>query len=157
MKKTTLIFTLFLSLILAPLYVSAQNVEPGSRDRDAWMKEMQQFKNDFISRKLDLTDEQKNKFLPLYNQMDEEVRGIQEETRNLEKQTVEKGDKATELEYEKAAEALYELKGRENVIEMKYFDQFKKILTPKQLFKLKESERDFTRELMNQRRRHHKR
>lgn len=157
MKKTTLIFTLFLSLILAPLYVSAQNVEPGSRDRDAWMKEMQQFKNDFISRKLDLTDEQKNKFLPLYNQMDEEVRGIQEETRNLEKQTVDKGDKATELEYEKAAEALYELKGRENVIEMKYFDQFKKILTPKQLFKLKESERDFTRELMNQRRRHHKR
>ncbi len=157
MKKTTLIFTLFLSLILAPLYVSAQNVEPGPRDRDAWMKEMQQFKNDFISRKLDLTDEQKNKFLPLYNQMDEEVRGIQEETRNLEKQTADKGDKATELEYEKAAEALYELKGRENVIEMKYFDQFKKILTPKQLFKLKESERDFTRELMNQRRRHHKR
>ena len=77
MKKAALIFTLFLSVILAPLCVSAQNVEPRPRDRETWMKEMQQFKNDFISRKLDLTDEQKSKFLPLYNQMDEEVRGIQ--------------------------------------------------------------------------------
>lgn len=150
MRKSLLFFTIVIAFLVVPFNVSAQ----GKGDRSAWMKEMQQFKNDYISRKLELTDEQKSKFLPLYKAMDDEVRAIQEETRSLEKQTLDKGDKVSDLEYEKAAEALYELKGRENVIEMKYFDQFKTILTPKQMFKLKSAERDFTRELMNQRRRH---
>lgn len=148
MKK----YILVLIMLAAVLGVSAQSDRRG--DRSQWMKEMTQVKNDYIARKLDLSDEQKAKFLPLYNAMDEEIRGIQDETRALEKQTRELGDKASDLQYEKAAEASYELKGRENAVEMKYFDQFKSILTPCQLFKLKDSERDFTRELMNQNRRH---
>lgn len=148
MKKYILVLIMF----AAVLGVSAQSDRRG--DRSQWMKEMTQVKNDYIARKLDLSDEQKAKFLPLYNAMDEEIRGIQDETRALEKQTRELGDKASDLQYEKAAEASYELKGRENAVEMKYFDQFKSILTPRQLFKLKDSERDFTRELMNQNRRH---
>ena len=85
--------------------------------------------------------------------MDEEIRKVQEESEQLSRQTMGKEDKATDLEYEKAAEAMYELKGRENAIEMKYFEEYKTILTPQQLFKLKDAEKDFTRELMKQHRR----
>ena len=116
------------------------------------MKEMQQFKNDFIAKKLNLTEEQKAKFLPLYNSMDEEIRKAQNEAEQLYRQTLKKGEKATDLEYEKAAEAVYELKGRENTIEMKYFNDYKQILSPNQLFQLKVAERDFTRQLMKQHR-----
>lgn len=151
MKKATLSLILVLTTVLLPLCVQAQR--PSGRERDVWMKEMQQYKNDFIAKKLSLTSEQEAKFLPIYNSMDEEIRKAQDEAEQLYRQTLTKGKKATDLEYEKAAEAVYELKGRENEIEMKYFSKFKAILSPKQLFQLKDAERDFTRQLMRQHRR----
>ena len=140
-----------IAALMLPAVMQAQR--NFGRDRESWMKEIQQYKNDFIAKKLELTDEQRAKFLPLYNSMDEEIRKVQEESEQLSRQTMGKEDKATDLEYEKAAEAMYELKGRENAIEMKYFEEYKTILTPQQLFKLKDAEKDFTRELMKQHRR----
>ena len=149
-----IIFSIVFSIAAAtvsPLSIQAQR--PSERERVTWMKEIQQYKNDFLIKKLALNDEQKTSFLPLYNSMEDEVRKVQEEAGQLYQQTMRKGDKATDLEYEKAAEAAYELKGRENEIEMKYFKDFKSILTPQQLFKLK----DVTRQLMRQHRRQQKR
>ncbi|WP_300504639.1 Spy/CpxP family protein refolding chaperone [uncultured Duncaniella sp.] len=150
MRHIALSIILVLSAIILP--ISAQAQRPSGREREVWMKEMQQFKNDFIAKKLNLTEEQKAKFLPLYNSMDEEIRKAQNEAEQLYRQTLKKGEKATDLEYEKAAEAVYELKGRENTIEMKYFNDYKQILSPNQLFQLKVAERDFTRQLMKQHR-----
>lgn len=151
MRKITVLFVLLMAAVMLPVVSHAQR--PSGRDRESWMKEIQQYKNDFIAKKLELTDEQRAKFMPLYNSMDEEIRKVQEESEQLSRQTLAKDGKATDLEYEKAAEAMYELKGRENDIEMKYFNEYKTILTPKQLFKLKDAEKDFTRELMKQHRR----
>ncbi len=39
---------------------------------------------------------------------------------------------------------LFEQKGKEAEIEMMYFEKFEKILTPRQLFKLRAAERHFT-------------
>ena len=151
MKKVAILFTFLIAALMLPAVMQAQR--NFGRDRESWMKEIQQYKNDFIAKKLELTDEQRAKILPLYNSMDEEIRKVQEESEQLSRQTMGKEDKATDLEYEKAAEAMYELKGRENAIEMKYFEEYKTILTPQQLFKLKDAEKDFTRELMKQHRR----
>lgn len=155
MKNLAFSLVLILSAIIMPLSVQAQQ-RPSGREREVWMKEMQQYKNDFIAKKLNLTDEQKAKFVPLYNSMDEEIRKAQQEAEQLYRQTQKKGEKASDLEYEKAAEAVYELKGRENTIEMKYFSNFKEILSPKQIFQLKDAERDFTRQLMKEHRRQRK-
>mgnify|MGYP005945012801 CR=1 FL=1 len=155
MKNLAFSLVLILSAIIMPLSVQAQQ-RPSGREREVWMKEMQQYKNDFIAKKLNLTDEQKAKFVPLYNSMDEEIRKAQQEAEQLYRQTQKKGEKASDLEYEKAAEAVYELKGRENTIEMKYFSDFKEILSPKQIFQLKDAERDFTRQLMKEHRRQRK-
>lgn len=153
-KKVILII---IALMLLPIALFAQ--KPSAREREAWMKEMQQVKNEYIARKLDLSEEQKTKFLPLYNRMDEEMRQAAEQAMKMEREVRKKGKQATDLEYEKAAEAQFELKGKENVIEMKYFKDFKKMLSPCQLFKLKKAERDFSRELMkkhNERKRENK-
>lgn len=153
MKQIIFSIVLSIAATVAPLSVNAQR--PTERERVTWMKEIQQYKNDFLVKKLALTDEQKASFLPLYNSMEEQIRKAQSEAEQLYKQTMRKGDKATDLEYEKAAEAIFELKGRENEIEMKYFNDFKSILTPSQLFNLKDAERDFTKQLMRQHRRQH--
>lgn len=153
MKQIIFSIVLSIAATVSPLSVNAQR--PTERERVTWMKEIQQYKNDFLVKKLALTDEQKASFLPLYNSMEEQIRKAQSEAEQLYKQTMRKGDKATDLEYEKAAEAIFELKGRENEIEMKYFNDFKSILTPTQLFNLKDAERDFTKQLMRQHRRQH--
>ncbi|MDE6066054.1 MAG: Spy/CpxP family protein refolding chaperone [Duncaniella sp.] len=145
-----IIFTL-IALMLLPVAVSAQ--KPSDRDRKAWMKEMQQYKNEFMTRKLGLTDEQKAKFLPVYKRMECEVRAVNDQTMKMERDLRDKKD-VTDLEYEKLAEAQFELKAREAQIELKYFKEFKTILTPAQLVKLKKAERDFSRQLMKKHQEH---
>ena len=93
MNKLILSLALLLSAVMLPVYASAQR--PSEREREVWMKEMQQYKNDFIAKKLSLTDEQKAKFIPLYNSMDEEIRKAQGEAEQLYRQTVEKDETRT--------------------------------------------------------------
>lgn len=152
MRKLTILFFL---TFLSSLSVLADDA-PTKRERESWLKEMQQYKIDFIARQLALTDEEKAKFANVYNSMDGELRAVQEETFRLERQVKKKGEKASSLELEKAAEAQFELKGKEHAIEMKYLPKFKSVLTPAQLFKLKEAERKFLRQVMKQHQKHKK-
>ncbi|MDE6490348.1 MAG: hypothetical protein K2L49_04230, partial [Muribaculaceae bacterium] len=89
-----------------------------------------------------------DKFFPLYDRMESEKHAIDKQTRQLERDINAKGDNASDLEYEKAAEAAYELDGKKNAVEMRYFNEYKSILTKKQLFKLKCAERKFTHNIM---------
>lgn len=125
----------------------------GKGERTEWMKEMRRYKAEFMADKLDLTDEQKAKFIPLYEEMDERTSRIEREARQMEREIRKKGTQATDTEYEKAAEALTELKGKQGAIEMEYLPKFKTILTKEQLFKMKGAERDFMKGLME----HHRR
>ncbi len=150
MKPTFLLLSAFL-FICSSLFAQGKG-EPSVQQREQWMKEMRTAKAEYIARELKLTDDQKAKFVPLYESMDEEVNRLGDETRSLEKTIRDKGDKATDLEYEKASEALFELKDREASVELKYMNEFKKVLSPRQMFEIKGAERSFTREVMRQHR-----
>lgn len=147
-----------LCLILAsltPNFVCGQEKgghNKGRQQRQEWNREMLQAKIDFISRELKLTDEQKEKFAPAFEAMDKETGKLNYQTRSMAKSVYEKGEKATDLELEKASEAMFELRGKESEIEMKYYKQFKQILSPRQMFEFKEAERKFNKELMRQHR-----
>lgn len=121
--------------------------------RDTWFKEMQQLKHDYLVKELNLSREQQTKFFPLYDQMENEKKKLFDQTRAMEKSVAEKGDKATDLELEKASDAIVEMKGRESSIEKKYYYRFKQILTPRQIFKLHDAERKFQRQMVKE---HHK-
>lgn len=151
MNRTVKLFALIFSLLLTSLTLPAKQ-KPSRHQRHAWNQEMQSVKTDFISRKLELTQDQRDQFIPLYTRMESEIRKINEETRSLQEEIKKKGKSCTDLEYEKAAEAMFELKGKENAIELDHLNQFKKILTPRQLFELKDAEQEFTKELMKQHR-----
>lgn len=145
-------FILFLVTALTLLASSAHT--PSKAEREAWMKEIQQYKNEYMAKKLDLSDDQKVRFAPVLDRMDAELRKVQSQARKLCRDVTKKGDKATELETEKAAEAQFEVKAKEAEIEMKYYKEFKSILTPRQMLKFKDAERDFTRDLMKKHREH---
>lgn len=121
--------------------------DKGSREK--WFKEVRELKHQFLIKELGLKKEQQQEFFNLYDKMEEENFKVQAETRAMERRVNELGDKASDLEYEKAADALFEAKQKEGEIDLKYRNEFKKVLSPQQMFRLKSAERKFTRELMD--------
>lgn len=118
-------------------------------ERAEWFRQMGKYKTDFIADELKLTDEQKQKFVPIYEKMQNESSRLARDARKMEREVRKKGEAATDLELEKAAEAQVELKARQGELEKKYFTQLKSILTPRQLFNLNAAERKFTKQLMD--------
>lgn len=116
--------------------------------RKEWMTEMRSFKHEFFKKELGLNREQENAFFKAYDQMDDELIKIGEETRSLERK-ITSDPEASETEMESAARTLFEQKKKEADVELKYFEEFKTILNKRQLLKLKETERRFNRALLN--------
>lgn len=123
-----------------------------SKDRDKWEQEMFQAKSEYVAKKLQLTDEQRKVFVPLYESMDKETEAIERSVRHQEREVVEKGAAARDSDYEKVSSALFELSIKRGQVEKKYYGKFKSILTPRQLFELKGAEREFARKVMDKHR-----
>lgn len=119
------------------------------QQREEWLNEMRNVKHDYIARDLDLSDKQQEEFFPVYDEMDNMLNQISTETRELE-QKVSDNENASDIEIETVARALFEQKVREGKLEIEYFDKFKEILSPRQLLRLKNTERKFTQQLVRQ-------
>ncbi len=119
------------------------------QDRDQWMNEIKQYRRTYFTKELNLTREQQNRFFPIYEEMEERTAQAEEEARVMERRIAEAPD-ATDLEYEKATEALYDAKLTQAEIEKSYMDKFRSVLSAKQLFELKNAERQFQREMLKQ-------
>lgn len=149
------IFGILITLCIASqLFCSwAQRTQKlSNEDREKYLIEMRNSKHEFLTKELQLTREQQNAFFPIYDEMDDELNKINTETRELE-QTINANPKATDKEVENAARTVFEQKQREGAVEAAYFNRFKNILKPKQLLKLKDAERKFTRKLVKQHKR----
>lgn len=121
-------------------------------DRDRYINEIRTYKHDFLTRDLNLSREQQKEFFTLYDEMDEKLQQLNTETRDLERQ-VDTDSDASATEIEAAARAVFEQTVKEGNIELEYFEKFSKVLTPRQLLKLKSSEKKFTQLLVRQHRR----
>lgn len=145
MKRT---FSLFFIIVL--MASSCATVAAADESREQLKKEIRSYKHLFLARELNLSREQQNAFFQLYDRMEDETEQLTFETRELERRINESDpEKVSDLEYQKAAEAMFELKGKEGEIEMGYLKQFAEILSPRQLFILKKAERGFSKELMD--------
>lgn len=149
MRKFILLNLLWI-VLLSPLAMLAAPQDEGGREK--WMTELRQYKRVYFTRELELSRDQQNEFYPLYEEMEDKISQINDEARMMEKRVADL-ENATDLEYVTSAEASYTAKLREAETEKEYMEKFKTILTPKQLFKLKAVERQFSRELMKQ---HHR-
>lgn len=141
-----------LALILAAFFMAApaamaKKARGNEGPRKEWMADLRNYKHEFYKKDLNLTREQEAPFFKAYDQMDDELMRVGEETRTLERK-ISTNAEATDTELESAARTLFEQKKREAEIELKYFDEFKNVLTKRQLLKLKETERRFNRALL---------
>ena len=148
MKKSLTIL-----LLLFVMAVTAVAQAPlSSTDRERWLDEIRNLKHDYLAKELNLTREQQNEFFPLYDAMQDEIEQLNTRTRELET-AISSDESASDLQVENAARTVFEQRRAEGQIEMTYFDKFRDILNPRQLLQLKDAERKFTRQLVNQHRR----
>lgn len=153
MKRSAIIIALIMAFVwFLPTEISAQGTGKRKRNHTEWIKEMRRYKAEFVAEKLELTQEQRNEFIPMYQEMETKTWTIEHEARDMERSVRKKGAEATDTEYEKAAEALTEVKAKQGQIESEYLKKFRKILTPAQQFKMRGIEREFMRQLMERNR-----
>ncbi len=145
-----LISVIFLASALLPM-VAQKKGELSDAQREKYVAEIRQYKHDAIARELELTKEQQREFFPVYDDMEEQMMKLNNETRELERKAADNAD-ATDAELEAAAIALYSQRLKEGQIEMAFYEKFSKILNNRQILRLKNTERKFTQRLM----RHHR-
>lgn len=148
-KKISITASLRQSLIVLTVLLTAfatagaQNNRRGSmtdEQRQRALSEMRTYKHNMLVRELDLSKSQQAKFFDVYDQMDDELMTIADETRELTRRTLADAD-ATDTEIAAASRAMFEQKKREAEVELKYYEKFEEILTPRQLLGLKTAER----------------
>ncbi len=145
----TLVSLLWLSMAAS---VASWAAPQNRGEREQWMTEMRQYKRIYLTKELELTREQQTKFYPLYEEMEDQEAKINDDARSMERRVADLPN-ASDLEYEKATEAMFDAAVRSAQLEREYMDKFKEILSSKQLFRLKAVERQFNREIMRQ---HHR-
>ncbi|MBQ7212194.1 MAG: hypothetical protein IJS19_05970 [Muribaculaceae bacterium] len=146
-------FIIVVILSLAALSVSAQQRGRQKPDREKWFQELREWKHQFLIKEVELTEEQQPKFFAMYDAMQNEILAIHDGSRNMEKK-LSLNKQASDLEYEKMAEALIEVKIKEGEIQKRYLDKMKTVISSRQLYKLQVAEKKFIRMLNRQHNKH---
>ena len=141
-------------LILALSFTPAVNAlaQDAKADRDKARKErwekFRQDKHDFYIKTMELTPEQAQQFIPLFDEMEKKMFEANREVRR-EARIVEKGENTTDEQYKAAADRAAALPEKEVKIEKEYYEQFCKILTPRQQFLYHRCAPEFQKKMVN--------
>lgn len=142
-------------LLLMPLSSQAGNPKKirakKHENKTEWLQKLKDYKHAYMIKELDLTDNQQADFFRIYDSKESERFAAERNVREIEKKLIKKGDAATDADYDAAIAAQYKLNDEIARIETKYSKEMRKVLTPRQLFKLRFAERDFQRKLMEKR------
>lgn len=127
--------------------LSAQEQEHrGNFDIEAFKKK----KAEFIIENVDLTDAEAKAFIPLTNElMDKRFelnRTIRKESRELRKKS-----NKTNADYERLLDASSTVKIKEAQLEQEYLQKFKKVLSAEKIYKYKQAEAQYMKDMVDQR------
>ena len=148
MKKLLPILILALSFSVSFNALAQDNKQdPKNAHKEKWEK-FRQDKHDFYVKTMELTPEQAEKFIPLYDEMEklkfEATRQVRRESR-----VIMNADNVTDEQYKEAAEHAAALKEQELKIENEYYTRFCEILTPRQQFLYHRCEPEFQKQMVH--------
>lgn len=146
MKKIITILILSLSLATVSNAVAQENKTDCQKTRKEQWEKFRQDKHDFLTKTMELTPEQAEKFFPLFDEMEKKkfelVRDIHREARELMK-----ADNVADEQYKAAANRAAAVSEKELAIEKEYYARFCEILTPRQQFLYHRCEPMFQKEI----------
>lgn len=139
MKK--LIVLLIISVSAIPLLWAN-----GGCDQRLSPEEFRAKQKTFITAEAGLTAEEADKFFPLYFELQDKKKELNDEAWKL----MHKGKKGniTEEQYEEIMESIYDSRIASDRLERSYFEKFKKILSCKKIYLVRKAEMHFHREVL---------
>lgn len=135
MKFVAKIFILLVLFFIQPILLQAQN----GRDKVELLRVA------FISKNLELSNAESEKFWPVYNEYNEKIRGIK---KNLRLSYRKKSEQITESEAEELFQLEMQSRQAEVDIQKQYSEKIKAIIGVIKTVKLKLAEEEFKREII---------
>lgn len=108
----------------------------------------------FITEKAELTREEAAKFFPLYFELQDRKRKLNDEAWELIRSG--KSEDTSEAEYARVLERVYDCRIASDKLEKSYFERFKRILSCKKIYLIQRAEMHFHRSLLKEMRRNEK-
>lgn len=100
----------------------------------------------FITEKAGLTSKEAAKFFPLYFELQDRKKQLNDEAWKLLREG--KDEKTTDARYEEIMEGVYDARISSGRLDKTYFDKFKKILPCRKIYLVQKAEMRFHRELL---------
>lgn len=100
----------------------------------------------FITERADLSKEEAAKFFPIYFELQNKKKELNDKAWKLLRQGKE--DNTTEAQYNEILEGVYDTRIASDKLEKAYYERFKKILSCKKIFMIQKAEMRFHRELL---------
>ncbi len=139
MKKWFVLFWLFCSFV-PQLWAEDGLHQHLTRD------EFRTKQKNFIAEEAGLTKEESAKFFPLYFELQDKKKDLNDQAWEFIKKG--KDDDATEAEYAKILEGVYDSRIASDRLEKAYLEKFKRILSYKKIYLVQKAEMRFHRELL---------
>jgi Spy/CpxP family protein refolding chaperone len=138
---------LLMMLMSLAIMTTASAQEPDKKG-ESHKEKMEAAKIGFITKELQLTPEEAQKFWPVYNQREAELEEVRKAMRKIHKDR--KIEEMSDAEADKAMEDMMLLRQRELDIDKKYHAEFKKVLPIKKVAQLYHAEMKFRHEVMKE-------
>jgi polysaccharide pyruvyl transferase WcaK-like protein len=138
---------IYVMLLLLVSYAPLLAQRPGKEDR---REKVDALKVGFITKKLDLSSEEAQKFWPVYNKFQDDLEKNRSSLKTLHLDHYGKIDQLTQAESEKVLQEMHQIRSKEVEISQQYTAEFKKILPIQKVVKLHVAEHEFKRELLRQ-------
>ena len=116
--------------------------EDDAAKRDKIYREVQEFKMNYLAQEMDLSEDQKKKFIEVYEEMNESRHQCFKEAMHMDRK-LKKDKDASEEDYAKVTEAFSKANAQWAEMEKAYNEKFSEFLSQKQIYKMKEAENSF--------------
>jgi Spy/CpxP family protein refolding chaperone len=137
---------LFRSLLLLCLLAALPAVaQSGQGDRQARMSQLENAKIAYITEKVSLTQDQAQRFWPVYNEYSAKRRELYHTMRKLR---TDDQNALSDAQVKENLTKAFALRQQEVDLEKDYFNKFQKLLSIQQVGKLFQAERQFTKEVL---------
>jgi hypothetical protein len=134
-----------LLLVLAPAAQAQVGPGGGTAGKGRRLGQLENAKIAFITTRVSLTQDQAQKFWPLYNEFSDRRRDLNRTTRLLRRDVTEG---MTDQQIRDNFTQSFTMRQQELNLEKEYFDKFQKVISLRQVAQLFQAERDFTKEVI---------
>lgn len=137
-----------LAWIFIPLLLAVNAFGQGEENSKEKEDKIEALKVGFITKELNLTTSEAEKFWPIYNEMDAKMKEIRQSCRKINKELRESEEKISNDDAKKKLNTLFENDQKELDLKKEYSEKFIKIIGEKRTLKLLSLEHEFRRVLL---------